>query len=311
MEKACVPLVEALKRAMTMADGIAENGGRTAAIERDLLMATLREAYAQAMALPVMVSNPAPDVFVQFLHTEQTVGSPLPERTDDRILDGYVAQTCRAYAEANRPEPEFAYAEEETVPAYAQPSLEETEGAPYAELFEEPVPQPKAEVAPAPVPQPQDEVAPALAPQPKKETAPKLKSKPAPAPQSKEPSLFDLLNQSRVADDTAVKAAVAPKALGESLSHTVHHATEEQETHTKKSKVADLRTIININDKFSFMSELFHNNMRAYNDFILRLNALEERESALAYVKEVAQQYHWDEESLAVKTFQAIFDRKF
>ena len=77
------------------------------------------------------------------------------------------------------------------------------------------------------------------------------------------------------------------------------------------NKVQDLRTVININDKFSFMNELFRNNMKGYNDFIVRLNAIASREEALAYVQEIAQQYKWDNDSVTVKTFYAIFDRKF
>ena len=85
----------------------------------------------------------------------------------------------------------------------------------------------------------------------------------------------------------------------------------QQENKAGSHKVSDLRTIININDKFSFMSELFHNNMKGYNDFILRLNATATREEALDYVNGIAQQYNWDNDSLAVKTFFNIFDRKF
>ena len=72
-----------------------------------------------------------------------------------------------------------------------------------------------------------------------------------------------------------------------------------------------LEVICTINDKFSFMTELFHSNMKAYSDFILVLNGMSEREEALEYVAQVAEQYNWDNESLTVKNFYAIFDRKF
>ena len=75
--------------------------------------------------------------------------------------------------------------------------------------------------------------------------------------------------------------------------------------------VADLRQIININDKFSFMSELFHNNMKAYNKFILDLNGIPTRAEAMQYVEAVAADNKWDMESLAVKTFYTILERKF
>ena len=59
------------------------------------------------------------------------------------------------------------------------------------------------------------------------------------------------------------------------------------------------------------MNELFRNNMKGYNDFIMKLNALNSRDEALSYVHEIAEQYKWDDESLTVKTFYSIFDRKF
>ena len=101
----------------------------------------------------------------------------------------------------------------------------------------------------------------------------------------------------------------ATRTLGESLGGgaTVESTFER----TVSRKVDDLRTVININDKFSFMSELFRNNMRAYNDFIMYLNSLSSREEALAYVKQTAEQYKWDENSLAVKAFYKVFDMKF
>ena len=97
----------------------------------------------------------------------------------------------------------------------------------------------------------------------------------------------------------------AQRTLGESLG------ADRPQPSSLERKVDDLRTVININDKFSFMSELFHNNMKAYNDFIMRLNATEGREEALAYVREVASQQKWDEGSAVVQAFYKVFDKKF
>ena len=99
------------------------------------------------------------------------------------------------------------------------------------------------------------------------------------------------------------------RTLGESLGGAESAERRVESVLTKK--VSDLRTVININDKFSFMSELFHNNMKAYNDFILRLNAIDTRDEALLCVSEVSAQYHWDESSLAVQSFYKVFDKKF
>ncbi len=119
----------------------------------------------------------------------------------------------------------------------------------------------------------------------------------------KETSLFDYISKD---------AGGQPKrTLADTLNHPAHNIEEQLDSRVRSKKVDDLRTIININDKFSFMSELFHNNMKAYNDFIMRLNATTERAEALDYVKTVAEEYRWDEGSVVVQSFYKIFDRKF
>lgn len=122
---------------------------------------------------------------------------------------------------------------------------------------------------------------------------------------SQESSLFDYFKNSSEEDQPRVRT------LADTLNKNSRNVEEQLETRVNAKKVDDLRTIININDKFSFMSELFHNNMKAYNDFILRLNSYTDREEALAYVAEVAAQYMWHENSMVVKSFYKVFDRKF
>lgn len=118
-----------------------------------------------------------------------------------------------------------------------------------------------------------------------------------------EPSLFDYLSKNAERKPTNTIG----EKFGQDHSNIGDHISQQVATH----KVADLRTVININDKFSFVGALFHNNMRAYTDFILRLNAIETREEATNYISETAQQYNWNMDSLEVKTFNKILDRKF
>lgn len=137
-------------------------------------------------------------------------------------------------------------------------------------------------------------------PQPEPEPEPELDSDPKPEADSKQPSLFDYFKP------------VAEKPVQRTLADSLgEKRVSDVDKKINSNKVSDLRTVININDKFSFMNELFHNNMKGYNDFIMRLNALTSREEALAYVKEISAQYKWDDESLTVKTFFTVFDRKF
>ena len=137
-------------------------------------------------------------------------------------------------------------------------------------------PEPKPEPEPEPVPEPEHHTAGAQA------------------------SLLDYLKR-------PVEEKPTVKTLGEKVTTGTHNLGEQ----LNSKKVSDLRTVININDKFSFMSELFHNNMKAYNDFILRLNAIDTRDEALMCVNEVSAQYKWDEGSLAVQSFYKVFDKKF
>ena len=198
-------------------------------------------------------------------------------------------EEARKAAEAKRKAEEEAFrkaAAEELKPIFApepveqeaapviEPMMEKIEGNPNDELFAD---EPAAPAKPA------------------KQTKAK----------SQESSLFDYFKNSSEEDQPRVRT------LADTLNKNSRNVEEQLETRVNAKKVDDLRTIININDKFSFMSELFHNNMKAYNDFILRLNSYTSREEALAYVAEVAAQYMWHENSLVVKSFYKVFDRKF
>ena len=132
------------------------------------------------------------------------------------------------------------------------------------------------------------------------EPAPEPEPVPEPEPEqpkTQQSSLLDYLKH-------PIEDRPTMRTLGESLLQP------KSDTPLEK-KVDDLRTVININDKFSFMSELFKNNMRAYNDFIMYLNGLTSREEALAYVAETADRYQWDNGSTAVQAFYKVFDKKF
>ena len=100
----------------------------------------------------------------------------------------------------------------------------------------------------------------------------------------------------------------ATRTLGDNLGIAHQGGIDNK---LNNNKVNDLRTVININDKFMFMNELFRNNMKGYNDFIMQLNAITNRDEALRHVEAFAEQYGWDNESLAVQTFFKVFDRKF
>ena len=144
--------------------------------------------------------------------------------------------------------------------------------------------------APAPTPAPEE-----VHPAPAQEATPQ--------PARQQSSLFDMLSNNGTREQQP-----ATRTLGDNLGIAHQGGIDNK---LNNNKVNDLRTVININDKFMFMNELFRNNMKGYNDFIMQLNAITNRDEALRHVEAVAEQYGWDNESLAVQTFFKVFDRKF
>ena len=131
-------------------------------------------------------------------------------------------------------------------------------------------------------------------------------------------SLFDYLkssNVSRAAEQVDRFSGVTVKTLADKFQESkekekiLFESAHEREP--QKRRIEDLRTIIGINDKILFMTDLFDRNMKAYNDFILQLNKIDDTNTALEYLKTMEETYKWDKESLAVQSFIKIFERKF
>lgn len=306
-------LTEGMQRLCAIANQVVAAEGRLSAIERDLLLEALRSLYDTSLRLEVHGPAAAAPAAAEPVAEEEAA---MP---DDELISSTVMATMAAMGVA-QPAEEPAAAEPEPEPE-PEPIVETPAPEPVVEP--EPVAEvPKPEPEPAPVAMPEPEpvsmsdfesdggmlfedivVEPepvAVEPEPEPEPAPE--PTPEPEPVHEQASLLDYLRR-------PVQEQPATRTLGESLGGAT--AAESGFERSMSRKVDDLRTVININDKFSFMSELFRNNMRAYNDFIMYLNSLTSRDEALAYVRETAAQYKWDEESLAVKSFYKVFDMKF
>ena len=259
---------------------ITEHGSKAAeetAMPDDELISSTVMATMAAMGVAQPAEAPAATMPEPEPEPEPVVEAPAPETV---VVPEPVVE-----APAPEPEPEPAAMPE---PEPVSMSDFESDGS---MLFEEIVVEPEPAAAePEPAPEHTPEPEPAPEPEPVSE------------PAREQASLLDYLRR-------PVQEQPATRTLGESLGGVT--AAESGFERSMSRKVDDLRTVININDKFSFMSELFRNNMRAYNDFIMYLNSLTSREEALAYVRETAAQYKWDEESMAVKSFYKVFDMKF
>ena len=307
MKNSIKELTEGMQRLCAVANRIVAHEGEVSAIERDLLMEELRRIYSVAMCMEVggslpAASAPRPDeeilsstvmATMAAMAVPEPVVAAVPERQPEPVAEPVVAPEPEPVA---APEPAPVEAPQASaLNTHSASLMEDLEANGNSLLFDEIIVESKMN-EPAPEPTPEPEPAPVETPH----------ASPAPDPvvaAGGQASLLDYLKR-------PVEEQPTVRTLGDTLG-AQSAVSGQQSAVSSQHKVSDLRTVININDKFSFMSELFHNNMKAYNDFILRLNAIDNRDEALLCVNETAAQYRWDEGSLAVKTFYSVFDKKF
>ncbi len=315
MKNTMKELTEGMQRLCAVANRIVAQDGRASRIEIDLLLEDLRGLYDVALrlngdALPEPVADRSSD--------------EVPVKDEAQMMAMMSTMAAMTVEEERVREIEKKKKKEKEEKKTEKKEEKVVEGkSPVTKLESEPVPVIEPEPAPVPEPEPlprmeelehndnellfdeiileeveegkggkveEEKIEKVNEVQSKKEDVARMKSE---TPAAGQASLLDYLSVS------------ASRTLGETLG-----ADRPQPTSLEK-KVDDLRTVININDKFSFMSELFHNNIKAYNDFIMRLNAMVQRDEAMAYVHEVAAQYKWDDGASAVQSFYKIFDKKF
>lgn len=326
MKNSVKELTEGMQKLCAIANRIVAHEGQVSLIERDLLLEDLRRLYDVALRMGEEKVDGGKTKEGDEAHRMETLVMP-----DDEILSSTVMATMAAMGVENvEAEPTVApepMAKPDPAPAPEPEPEPEPEPAPEPEPVPEPAPAPEPE--PVEMPQMEDlegngngllfdeviiEATPEPEPEPEPEPAPVPEPEPAPvqeesvaASDSKsgtQASLLDYLKNPVVEKPTV-------RTLGEKLGGVESGEQRVDSEVGLGKKVLDLRTVININDKFSFMSELFHNNMKAYNDFILRLNSIDTRDEALLYVNEVSAQNQWDENSLSVQSFYKVFNKKF
>lgn len=344
MKKGIKELTEGMQRLCAIANRIVAQGDEVSPIERDLLLEDLRFLYDVALGLggeekgvrgekreSKRLSMPDEEILSSTVMATMAAMAPAPvaEKPAPVVVEmpAPAVETQHAASlqeEMVLPVEETVAAEPEPEPEPApMPAMEELEGNGNSLLFDEVIieePAPAVETRHAASPEEKEdtpaneETQHAASLRTETNDAPAVEETAAPAESPKaaagsehkaagtQASLLDYLKR-------PVEEKPTTRTLGESLGGVENGERRVENVLVKK--VSDLRTVININDKFSFMSELFHNNMKAYNDFILRLNAIDNRDEALLCVSEVSAQYHWDESSLAVQSFYKVFDKKF
>lgn len=276
----------------------------------------LEETDAEPETLPEEMSDTPPYAPAEKHSEPTTLHEPIMENIEGQKYDElFFESTEKAPVKDIAPQEEPVI--DAPVPADPQKEVAEpvVEPVPVAKP-ESPAPQP-APVSkpepPAPQPVPVSKPEP---PAPQPAAAPQSAPAPQPAPAAasetskSQSSLFSYLNN-RNQQTAATTSQSQIRTLGDTFTPNTASIDAQLSSQVNSHRVSDLRTVININDKFSFINELFHYNMKGYNDFITQLNEIQDRQVALQYVEEVAQQNRWVNDSPTVQTFMMLFDRKF
>jgi hypothetical protein len=75
----------------------------------------------------------------------------------------------------------------------------------------------------------------------------------------------------------------------------------------------DIRTYIGINDKYNFISELFHNNAEAYEEVLHEINKCENKAAAFMFLEQagITTLYQWDTEGFSAQVFYNVLNQFF
>ncbi len=105
-------------------------------------------------------------------------------------------------------------------------------------------------------------------------------------------------------------AAVAP--LAAALREAAHPDGSTPLAERGAAKVGSLREAISINQRFSFINELFNGENMDYHAAIQQLDALPSAEQARAFVTgELSQRYDWNRKEEHVNKLLKLIERKF
>jgi hypothetical protein len=79
----------------------------------------------------------------------------------------------------------------------------------------------------------------------------------------------------------------------------------------EKNKITDIKSAIGINDKFTFINDIFKGEIAAYNNAVEHLNTLDSYQEALAYIRESGLATGTEENKQALAKFTELLKRKF
>ncbi len=124
----------------------------------------------------------------------------------------------------------------------------------------------------------------------------------------------------KVADYTFDLFSSQPVTLADKFhkdGRTVHEqissqaSSENIASKIQQTPITELKLVIGLNDKFIFINELFHGNMKAYQETIHSLDQLTTLNDAIRYFTEVKDTFDMNEELESFRKLAEMIQRKF
>ncbi|MBR5651018.1 MAG: hypothetical protein IKW93_02200 [Bacteroidales bacterium] len=113
--------------------------------------------------------------------------------------------------------------------------------------------------------------------------------------------------EANVVEDTEIEENSEPEDAKNNIF-------QEQPTIADKishARLDDLKSAIDISDKFLFIRTLFDNEVSAYNESIEKFNSMTSHNDAIIFIQHLAHKYNWDEDSDIYTKFVSIIERRF
>lgn len=85
----------------------------------------------------------------------------------------------------------------------------------------------------------------------------------------------------------------------------------EQSLGPRPGTTEHLKALININDKFIFINELFDGNLRDYNETVETLNGFGSRKDAFEFIDLTCRKNLWDPSSMAFRKLREVLEKRF
>ena len=284
---------------------ICDENCRLPKIEKDILLDKIRQLYLKALAVEEVEIEPE--------KSENYDIHPGIEEDVDLFFDtDHESYGAPEVAAEPQPEPEPAPAPK------PEPVVEKPTPEPVLELKEEEEPVSEPVQAPAPKPQ-----APQMQPS---QAAPKPEKviEPEPLNSDDEDDLLQFIPQKNAPKvEPAMKPEPAPvskpepKPVQPAAPRSLNDLfTKQQEDRSlgsqfQHAKVGDLTKAISINDKFTFIKELFNNRGEEFSAAIQQLNQCPNMDAAFDCLEGLKKQYYWDSTSTAYLSLCDLLRRKF